>query len=347
MLDTVKVFIPDYSISDTSEIQIQPAKVVSGTGEKLNEFELFQTVAGRRLHGSRAFLNTEKWNLDLKPFGFAENGTACFLHFSIPKVHYGDNYYSVGEQGSKAVFNLVEEELKEYGFYCNLQNSDFSRIDTFKNIQPAEPFETYSALFSLLNARRGLKRSYGTTFLVSNTQQEFIVYDKLKERELHKLDNSGFPETMRFEHRLLNKQKIKSIVGFTQVADLFKGGYAVIRDKRKESWKNSLFKYEVEEVVQLGSQELVQEMQCFEREHGRNWFSYFLKGYGAFHLAKYAGIEVVELAMQKFEADRMKVYRMRKTLEEAERELLLFKKEENSEKTYASLYNELKDKVLA
>jgi len=346
MLDTVKVYIPDYSISDTSELKIQPAQVLAGTGEKLNEHELFQTVAGRRHYGSRAFLNTEKWNLDLKPYAFAGNGVACFLHFSVPKVHYGENYYSVGEQGTQAVFNLVEEELKEKGFSCNLQNANFSRIDTFKNIQPSEPFETYSALFSLLNARRGLKRSYGTTYLVGNTQQQFIVYDKLEEMRRQELEVSEFPETMRFEHRLLNKQKIKNVVGFAQVADLFKGGYAVIKDKQKESWKESLFKYSVEEVVQLGSQELVQEMQCFEREHGRNWFSYFLKGYGAFHLAKYAGIEVVELAMQKFEADRMKVYRMRKTLEEAERELLLFKKEQASRKTYASLYEELKDKVL-
>jgi len=346
MLDTVKVYIPEYSISDRTELKIQPAQVVAGTGEKLNEFQLFQTVAGRKCHGSRAFLNTEKWNLDLKPYSFTENGTACFLHFSVPKIHNGNNYYSVGEQGTEAVFNLVEEELKEYGFYCNLQKADFSRIDTFKNIQPEEPFETYSALFDLLKARRGVKRSFGTTYMVSNTMQEFCIYDKLAEMELHKLDISSFPETMRFEHRLLNKQKINSILGFTQVADLFKGGYAVIRDKRKESWSESLFKFSVEEVVQLGSQELAQEMRNFENAHGRNWFSYFLKGYGAFHLAKYAGIEVVELAMQNLEPDRMKVYRMRKTLEEAEKELLLFKKESSSNKTYATLYSELKEKVL-
>jgi len=346
MLDTVKVYIPEYSISDRTELKIQPAQVVAGTGEKLNEFQLFQTVAGRKCHGSRAFLNTDKWNLDLKPYSFTENGIACFLHFSVPKIHYGENYYSVGEQGTEAVFNLVEEELKEYGFYCNLKKADFSRIDTFKNIQPEEPFETYSALFDLLKARRGVKRSFGTTYMVSNTMQEFCIYDKLAEMELHKLDISSFPETMRFEHRLLNKQKINSILGFTQVADLFKGGYAVIRDKRKESWSESLFKFSVEEVIQLGSQELAQEMRNFENAHGRNWFSYFLKGYGAFHLAKYAGIEVVELAMQNLEPDRMKVYRMRKTLEEAEKELLLFKKESNSNKTYATLYSELKEKVL-
>jgi len=347
MLDTVKVFISDYSISDSSELKIQPAQFLAGTGEKLNEHELFQTVAGRKHYGSRAFLNTEFWNLDLKPYAFAENGVACFLHFSVPKVHNGSNYYSVGEQGTEAVFDKVEEELKEKGFHCNIQNADFSRVDTFKNIEPEEPFETYSALFGLLNARRGLKRSYGTTYLVGNTQQQFIVYDKLEEMRRQELEVSSFPETMRFEHRLLNKQKINSVLGFVQVADLFKGGYALIKDIRKESWRESLFKYEVEEVVQLGSQELALEMEYFARKHGSRWFSYFLKSYGAFHLAQFAGVEVVEKALEHMEANRMKVYRAVKTLEEAERELLFYKKEHASSKTYAVLYEELKDKVLA
>jgi hypothetical protein len=347
MLDTVKVFVSEYSISDSSNIEVQPSKILAGTGEKLNEHELFTTSSGRKFRGSRAFLNTDKFNLDLKPYSFSENGVSCFLHFSVPKVHNGDNYFSVGEQGSQAVFNLVEKLLQEQGFSCSLREAQFSRIDTFKNIEPSEPFETYSALFSLLRVRRAVKRSYGTTFLLSNTQQEFCVYDKLAEMRLHKQETSAFPETMRFEHRLLNKQKINSVYGFTQVADLFKGGYAVIRDKRKESWKESLFRFTVEEVVQLGSHELAQEMQYFQQRHGSNWFGYFLKSYGAFHLAQFAGVEVVQKALEYMEAERTKVWRARKMLEEAERELLFYRKEEVSKKTYSVLYEELREKVLA
>jgi len=347
MLDTVKVLVPEYDIASNSSLEVQPARFNAGTGEVLNEFDLFKTATGKKFKGSRAFLNTELFNLDIKPYSFTPSGTACFLHFSVPKVHYGENYYSVGEEGTEAVFKLVEQELRKHGFYCNLQEAQLSRIDTFKNIEPSEPFETYSALFSLLNASRRIKRSFGTTYMVTNTQQEFCVYDKLKEMQLHKLDTSGFPNTMRFEHRLLNKNKINSIVGFTQVADLFKGGYAVIKDKQKESWKKNLFKYEVEEVIQLGSKQLAQEMQCFESKHGSRWFSYFLKAYGAFHLAQFAGIEVVEKALLEMEAERTKVWRMKKTLEEAEQELLFYRNEPVSKKTYASLYTELKEKVLA
>jgi hypothetical protein len=347
MLDTIKLNVPEYTISDSSQLQVQPSTILAGTGEKLNENQLFRTSSGKWFYGSKAYLNTDRFNLTIKPFSFAGGGTACFLQFSVPKVHNGDNYYSVGEQGTEAVFNLVEKLLQEKGFSCSLREAQFSRIDTFKNIEPSEPFETYSALFSLLNARRAVKRSYGTTFLVSNTLQEFCIYDKLKERELHKLDNSGLPETMRFEHRLLKKQKISSVLGFTQVADLFKGGYLEIRNKQKQSWKESLFRFEVEEVVQLGSLQLAQTMLNFRSARGRNWFGYFLRSYGAFYLAQYAGVEVVELALQNFEPDRMKVYRARKMLEECERELLMFREEENTKKTYAVLYEELREKVLA
>jgi len=347
MLDTIKLFIPDYDIASDSSLEVQPARFNAGTGEVLNEHELFRTASGKRFRGSRAFLNTDKFNLDLKPFNFSENGVSCFLHFSIPKVYYGDNYYSTGEQGTEAVFNLIEKELRENGFYCNLKKAHLSRIDTFKNIEPEESFETYSALFNLLNASRRIKRSFGTTYMVTNNKQEFCVYDKLAERELNKQDNSGLPKTMRFEHRLFSKEKISSVLGFTQVADLFKGGYAVIRDKRAESWRDNLFKYSVSEIVQLGSQELALEMEHFARKHGERWFSWFLKAYGAFHLAQFAGVEVVEKALEYFEPNRMKISRMRKTLEEAERELLFYKQEQSSKKTYAVLYEELKEKVLA
>ena len=179
MLDTVKVFIPEYDIASDSSLEVQPARFHAGTGEVLNEHELFRTVSGKKFIGSKAMLNTELFNLDIKPFAFAPSGVACFCHFSVPKVHNGQNYYSVGEEGTEAVFGLVEKELQKHGFYTNLQEAQFSRVDTFKNIQPEEPFETYSALFSLLNASRRVKRSYGTTYMVTNSQQEFCVYDKL------------------------------------------------------------------------------------------------------------------------------------------------------------------------
>ena len=343
MIDTLKVMLNEYEITDDSEVRIQPASYELGTGSKV-EYPLFQTPSHGSHYGSKAYLNADNWNLTLKPLA-GGRATGAFLQLSVPKNYYGNNFYSVGEQGTEAVLSKVEGELKERGVHTNLKEADISRVDTFKNIEPEEPFSCYYSLFSLLKARKAIQRGYGTTFLLSNTQQEFCVYDKLAEMRERQLETGNLPPTMRFEHRLLNKQKVQNVYGLSKVEDIFRGGYQVIREKQVESWKNSLFNFTAEEVVLLGSRQLEQEMRVFKEKFPSNWFSKFLKAYGAYYLASYAGKEVVIEALQAFEADRMKLWRAVQVFEEAEKELLVLKQEEGSSKTLGVLYEELRRKV--
>ena len=346
MLDTMKLSLKEYSIAGDNKLTVQPASYLAGSGEVLSEFPLFRDTGGRTFRGSKAYLNTDRLNLTLQPFTRSESGVSCFVQFSIPKIHYGNNYYSVGEDGSKAVVELVERELKEAGVITPLQEANISRLDTFKNIQPEEPFSSYYSLFPLLKARRAIQRGYGTTFLVHNTQQEWCVYDKNEEMKARGIDLSEFPDrTMRFEHRLLNGAKVKAIHGFSTVGALFSGGYEVVREKARESWSKSLFSFKVEEVVRLGALELEQELRSFKQKYGERYFPHFLKSYGAYHLAQYAGVEVVKVALQNLEANRMAVWRAEKLLTDTKRELDLLKKVEGSDKTLSTLYQELQAKV--
>ncbi|HMM53165.1 MAG TPA: hypothetical protein PKD87_16360 [Burkholderiaceae bacterium] len=343
MIDTLKLMLHDYEISSDSEVRVQPASYELGTGAKV-EYPLFYTHEKGSQFGSKAYLNSDTWNFTLKPIAGGA-GIGAFLQLSVPKNYYGNNFYSVGEQGTQAVLSKVEGELHEKGVHTSLPEADISRADTFKNIEPEEPFSSYYTLFSLLKARRAIQRGYGTTFLLSNSQQEFCVYDKLEEMKQRDIDTSTYPATMRFEHRLLNKAKVQSTYGFTKVVDIFKGGYEVIREKQVESWKNSLFNFTAEEIVLLGSKQLGEEMRVFKEKFPKNWFYRFLRSYGAYYLATYAGKEVVVEALQNFEVDRMKIWRVVKELEKAERELLLLKQEEGSNKTLGTLYEELRRKV--
>lgn len=343
MIDTLKLMLNEYEITDDSEIRVQPASYELGTGSKV-EYPLFQTPSHGSHYGSKAYLNAENWNLTLKPLP-GGRATGAFLQLSVPKNYYGSNFYSVGEQGTQAVLSKVEGELKEKGVHTPLIEADMSRVDTFKNIEPEEPFSSYYTLFSLLKARRAIQRGYGTTFLLSNSQQEFCVYDKLAEMRERQLETGNLPPTMRFEHRLLNKQKVQNVYGLSKVEDIFRGGYQVIREKQVESWKNSLFNFTAEEVVLLGSRQLEQEMRVFKEKFPSNWFSKFLKAYGAYYLASHAGKEVIIEALQNFEVDRMKVWRAVQVFEEAERELMVLKQEEGSKKTLGALYEELRRKV--
>lgn len=345
-IDTVKVHIKEYSIQDSSNIQVQPGRFTVGTGEKLSEFPLFRDNIGRQFIGSKAFLNNDKWNLTIQPNNYSPSGTGCYLHFSIPKLYYGDNYYSVGEEGSQTIFNQVEKELWENGIHTNLNNADLSRIDTFKNIQTLEPFSSYFSLFSLLKARRAVQRGYGTTFLLSNSQREYCIYDKNVEMQNRGIEVSKYPNnTMRFENRMLNKRTIQNSYGFSTVKELFSGGYPVMKQKQLEQWEKNLFCYSVSEVVLLGSRQLEQEMKVFKEKFTRNWFEQFLKSYGSYYLAEVAGVEVVKLALSNLETERTKVWRTVKVLETAKRELDFVKKEQGSRKTLGTLYEELKQKV--
>ena len=343
MIDTLKVMLNEYEITDDSEVRIQPASYELGTGSKV-EYPLFQTPSHGTFYGSKAYLNADNWNLTLKPLA-GGRATGAFLQLSVPKNYYGSNFYSVGEDGTKAVLSKVEGELKEKGVHTPLIEADMSRVDTFKNIEPEEPFSSYYTLFSLLKARRAIQRGYGTTFLLSNSQQEFCVYDKLEEMRERNIETRGLPPTMRFEHRLLNKQKIQNVYGMSKVGELFKGGYEVVKEKQVESWKASLFNFTAEELVLLGSKQLEQEMRRFKERSPSGWFSKFLKAYGAYYLASHAGKEVIVEALQNFEADRMKIWRAVQVFEEAERELMVLKQEEGSKKTLGSLYEELRRKV--
>ena len=343
MIDTLKLMLNEYEISDDSEIRVQPASYELGTGSKL-EYPLFQTPSHGAHYGSKAYLNADNWNLTLKPLA-GGRATGAFLQLSVPKNYYGSNFYSVGEEGTKAVLKKVERELKEKGVDTPLNEASLSRVDTFKNIEPEEPFSSYYSLFSLLKARKAIQRGYGTTFLLSNTQQEFCVYDKLEEMRERKLETTNLPNTMRFEHRLLNKQKVQNVYGFGKVEDLFHGGYEVVKEKQVESWKGSLFNFTAEELVVLGSKQLEQEMRRFKERSPSGWFSKFLKAYGAYYLASHAGKEVIVEALQNFEADRMKIWRAVQVFEEAERELMVLKQEEGSNKTLGVLYEELRRKV--
>lgn len=345
-LDTVKLHLKDYSITGDSALTVQPATYIAGTGEVVSEFPLFQDTEGKKYRGSKAYLNTDRLNLTIQPFTRSEAQTTCFVSFSIPKIHYGNNFYSVGEEGAQAVFSIVEKELWNSGIHTDIQQADLSRVDTFKNIQTEEPYSSYYSLFPLLKARRAIQRGYGTTFLVHNTQQEFCVYDKLEEMKSRNIDITQFPaQTMRFEHRLLNKQKVEKVYGFSSVSALCSGGYSALKEKQKEEWRKSLFSHTVEEVVMLGSRQLEQEMRFFKQKFERNWFEWFLKSYGAYHLAQVAGIEVVRLALQNVEAERTKVWRAEKLLMDTKREIEMLKEEEGSSKTLGVLYRELQQKV--
>lgn len=350
-IDSVHLQIKDYSITPETRVEITPPSFVAGTGELINDRFLYRDTRGREFRGAKAKINIKNpaYQFTISPFTkVGKDISNCFVQFSVPKVHSGseNNFYSVGEQGTEAVFKTVEKSLWEQGIHTDLNKAEFTRIDTFKNIEPEEEFPVYAPLFGLLRMRRGEDRAYPQGFLLKNTQQQFCIYDKIQEMKDRKLNVEQYPAmAMRFEHRLLNKDKVDKVFGFTAVEDLFIGGYEKVKQEQVGQWKNNLFSYTVEDIISTGASMLQVEMQVFKDKYDKKWFEWFLKSYGAYYLAQVAGIEIVKVALQNFEPDRMKVWRAEKTIDMLSRELEMIKQVEGRNKTLGTLYMELKEKV--
>ena len=194
--------------------------------------------------------------------------------------------------------------------------------------------------------RRGVDRAYPEGYLLKNTQQQFCIYDKISEMKKRKVDITHYPaQTMRFEHRCMNKGKVEKVFGFSSVSALFSGGYQKVKVKQIEQWENNLFSQSIEEVMALGSRVIEEEMKYFKQKYERNWFDWFLKSYGIRYLAQVAGVDTVKMALQNIEAEKTMIWRAERTLEQAKKEIDFIKQVEGSNKTLGSLYLELREKV--
>ena len=129
------------------------------TGELTADFHLWTDTRGREQRGKKAYRNTDNINITISPKPSGD--VIASGHFSVPKVHNGENYYSVGRDGTQAVIKNFGDLLEDTGIKTNIDRAHFSRIDTFKNVITDEPFMTYSPLFSSLKASRKNTRSYG------------------------------------------------------------------------------------------------------------------------------------------------------------------------------------------
>ena len=349
MIDTLKVHLEDIEVKDGANLIIQPSPYDVGTGELLADYPLYQDEAGKVISGAKGYINNERWNLTLRA-GLREG---AFVHFSIPKLINGNNFYPTSREQASEAISQVGRELWDSGVHCEINEGEMSRVDTFGNIQTEEAYSAYTPLFNLMKAKRQYKRDYGTTFSWMNTQQELTIYDKLEEMRRRGGMTEGYPDrTMRFEYRLLNKRKIQNILGFSAVKDIPER-WDDIGEKYKSAWREHIFRLGVNDVELLAGEQIESELRHFKAKFGRNYFDKYLKAFGAYSLSKLVTEEGLRLALESierdhnFEARRKKVSRALDVLQQAKREVALLRNEGKGEKTLKDLYLELQEKVLA
>ncbi len=341
MLDTLKVYTSDFTVKDKARVSVQPGLVEYDTGEQ-REVSLFKDESGRDVYGSKAFINTEQYNLTIQPMG---HGVELFLQTSLPKVVKDNNYGPLTNSETEQAVKAIGQDLQSRGIGLNLDKCGLSRVDLFKNVVGDNDFMSYSPLFSLLQSKRQQQRDYGTTFTWQNTQREVCAYDKLVEMKSRGMSVTGYPvNTIRFEYRLKNSRVCSREIGSKTVKDLV-NNLDGLADKYRDALSKSIFSLDVDQVNILASQELQIAMRSYSNLYGDYWFSRFLRDFGSYQLSRMAGDEVVKVVLACVIDDRVKLWRAIKFFDQAKQDFALSVRDDN-DKTLADLYDELKTKVM-
>lgn len=342
MIDTLKIYTDDFRVRDNANLQIQPAPLDYETNTQ-NERKLFRNSAGEWVEGAKAFLNTERYNLTIKPDNAGE-GVKVYLQWSLPKAFTGDNFYPLADDQIAAAKQALEDELRDKGIMLELNECKLSRVDAFRNAYTDEGFSDYAALFRLLRAKRQQRRDYGTTFLWANTQREICVYDKIAEAANRGVSTAGYPQrTTRFEYRLLNNRVTQKETGLSKLADLqdFEG----VKVAYKQALEKNLFSLTVEDAKALVGSEIEKILRSYQATGGLRWLDSGVDDLAYYGLLRAVELDTLRDVLKNLQVERTTAWRLIKKLEQANLRLAMHLDGVNG-KTLAELYNELREKVL-
>lgn len=344
-IDTVSLLLKNWHVEPGSKMTVVNNTDLE-TGEPINEYELIPGV-----FGSKISLNDKSGlgiGFEIEPF-FALGGIPLAkMHFSVGRVANGSNYEPPKFDETKYAFDIAETWLADHGIISDFGNSEITREDTVRNIPTDEQdLKPYFSVLQLCDMPRTTSKDFGGEGLqIGNRQQQYCCYDKLQEMKFNKHDIAGFPVTLRIEHKLLKKPKVRSVLGIRTVNDLLKpGNLNLIREKYIHHIGKNLFKVKPNDMRFHKHKTLAESLFVFMKAHGRNFRQSFRTEYGDRYILEQFGLDtwldVNQSIDSKFNRAREKS-RLQKVWLKIQNERSDF----FHVKTNADLYEEIKMKAL-
>ena len=199
MIDTVRVFTPNFSL------------------RKDNRFELMQVRSHStgELKRERLFCNLGHFSLDIRD-------KSLYISTSLPKLLYGSSFYEVTETDAERAVETVEGKLFSAGVKVDnngLNDFTFSRLDVCRNIEVESYIPEYLlALNNFSFSRRAKREIDKETLSFRNSSQEFTLYNKIRELrqdketplELFEKLMSERENVLRVESRMKRAQVVES-----------------------------------------------------------------------------------------------------------------------------------------
>jgi hypothetical protein len=156
-------------------------------------------------------------------------------------------------------------------------------------------------------------------------------------------DPSPFPENVvRFEYRLVRHEKIKKVLDGVQTAGDLLSIYDDLPEFFRRTMRESVFKFE----VNIARTDEVDDELSFYRAQGGKWLQTYLID-SCLSVLDSTELRILKDQIQKQTRDRSKVYWLQKRFEGAVLRKHLAGREARSGQRFQSLYEELKNGVLA
>jgi len=389
MIDTLRLNLSDCEISSHTPIIIERSPYLHDSQQQFIDYDLFVDKAGEIVKGKKAYYNSDKFNITINPKYSIKTdesdkkilfdiklgdmrvdkihetnlpeekfNSGVFVQASLPRYLHPTNFNSLTNLEEKKVLNQLEKDLSGIGIKTNIWDSNISRIDTFTNLITEENFNSYSNLFAIIQGTRLQNYTYnGETYLWKNGEKQITCYDKIKDLIAKTKDKTAYgflpANVMRMETRYLRKRKIRSVLSFLNLKDLYKN-YDYLRVNHKSEIEKTIFKYDVTDVERMTGNFIKEDMLYFYKKGSRLWFNNYLKMFGVASLLKLSDMEtIIEKVNEIIDSDEVKKLKNKRMVKSRIKNMmneLRFKMESSKLNTYITtktnreLYDELKSK---
>jgi hypothetical protein len=222
MIDKLTLYTRDFSVKDSTGIKgftAVPCHVNLENldkGESLNNL-LFLDKLGRKVTGSKAYLNDDLFNLTISQAGLN-------LQLNPSKPYHAFDLVP-NDETLLGRLKIAFSRLNKYGINAGWQTARPVRIDLAKNEVMNQPVSVYNEVFRWLNVPRSKdRREYPEGYQVGNKSVLVSFYNKgLKARLDGEKIYTG-DDLLRAELQFRNKASVKSSFEVGTLDDLLRAG---------------------------------------------------------------------------------------------------------------------------
>lgn len=336
-IDKINLYTGEFSISSNHSLTIQPMAYTPNSPEQKEEPTLW-----RGQKGSKAFLNTDLYNLTISEKGFS-------LGFNPSKIMHPydltNDTYQVQE-----LWDNVRTDLKAKGVIIPPDKGlKVSRFDMAQNSQMNLPIAYYSPLFKSMRGKRMSNREYPSSYYFANKSRELNFYDKSE--EVTNRTKSGTapipiePRLMRAELRAKKRDTVGRIYRVNDLESILSVGEAYRVEKYKHTLQSQIFcngnNREQLQLFVLDHDKELTKIVALKKKHPRGSISKYLHHKVIDTLLQdFGNLENFRQILREAGYTREYTYRVVKGLQEVIQAMSFFQTP-NQKENLSKLYNEV------